>query len=252
MSGELKKMKIKAVDEDGNVVVKDGKEMIYIALVNPDTYKITHQVVYNPACPPQGSSGQELQYSHTNPANLQFDFLFDSTGVIPKPLEGLAGALSGIPIAGAIAGALSGQPKYDILDEIEAFKKIVLNYDGDIHEPRTVQLLWGTLYFEAKLTSLDFNYKLFHPDGSPVRVIATANFRGTVEDDLRFVLENKHSPDVTHIRKVRQGDTLPLMAYRIYGNAAYYLEVAKVNKLVHFRNLTPGEEIYFPPLNKST
>lgn len=251
MSGELKKLKIKAVDEDGDIVVKEGKEMIYIALVNPDTYKITHQVVYNSGCPPQGSSGQELQYSHTNPANLQFDFLFDSTGVIPKPLEGLAGALSGIPIAGAIAGALSDQPKYDILDEIETFKKIVLNYDGDIHEPRKVQLVWGTLFFEARLTSLDFNYKLFNPDGSPVRVVATANFRGTVDDDLRFVLENKQSPDVTHIRKVKEGDTLPLMTYKIYGDASFYLEVARVNKLVNFRNLTPGDEIYFPPLNKS-
>lgn len=244
MPGELKKLKIKAFD-------KTGKELIYNALVNPETYKITHQVVYSPACPPPGSSGQDLQYAHTNPANLQFDFFFDSTGVIPKPLTGLAGALSGIPLVGAIAGALSDLPKYDILDEIEAFKNIVLNYDGDIHEPRSVQLIWGTLYFEARLTNLEFNYKLFSPDGVPVRVVATASFRGTVEDDLRLALENNQSPDVTHIRKVAEGDTLPLMAFKIYGDASYYLEVARVNKLVNFMNLVPGTEIFFPPVNKS-
>src|SRR4051812_9721586 len=129
MLGELKKMKIQAVDEKdiSKVLEKDGKQLIYFALVNPETYKITHQVVYNSSCPPQGTSAQDLQYSHTNPANLQFDFLFDSTGVIPKPLEGLLPkALSGIPIAGAIASALSDQPKYNIFDEIDAFKDIVL------------------------------------------------------------------------------------------------------------------------------
>lgn len=253
MPGELKKMKIQAVDENDISIVleKDGRKLIYFALVNPDTYKITHQVVYNSNCPPQGASGQDLQYSHTNPANLQFDFLFDSTGVIPKPLEGLAGALSGIPIAGAIASALSDLPKYNIFDEIDAFKDIVLTYAGDIHQPRRVLLVWGTLYFIARLTSLEFNYKLFNPDGTPIRVVATAAFAGTVEDRLRDALNKPSSPDLTHIRKVGEGDTLPLMAYRIYGDASYYLEVARVNKLVNFRNLKPGDEIFFPPINKS-
>src|SRR6185503_16100341 len=135
MPGELKKLKIKAKD-------KSGKELVYTALVNPETYVIKQKVNYNPAPPPQGNPGKNQQYNNTTPPDIQFDFIFDSTGVIPKPLEGLAGALSGVPIAGAIAAVFSGPPKYDILAEIEAFKNIVLTYDGDIHEPRDVQLLW--------------------------------------------------------------------------------------------------------------
>ena len=243
MPGDLKKMKIKAFDKNGN-------ELVYNALVNPETYTLKHEVVYNPSCPPPGNPGKDQQYSHTQPDNLQFDFLFDSTGVIPKPLEGIAGALSGIPIAGAVAGALSGAKKYDILEEIELFKSIVLNYDGDIHEPRTVQLLWGTLFFEGKLTSLQFNFKLFKPDGTPLRVVATAAFIGTIEDDLREAIKKSNSPDLTHIRIVKEGDTLPLMAYKIYGDPAYYLEVARVNKLTNFRNLKPGDKIFFPPVEK--
>jgi hypothetical protein len=244
MPGELKKLKIKAFD-------KSGKELAYTALVNPETYIIRNKVNYNPAPPPQGNPGKEQQYNNTSPPDIQFDFIFDSTGVIPKPLEGLAGALSGIPIAGAIAGALAGGPEYNILDEIEAFKNIVLTYDGDIHEPRTVQLLWGTLFFEGKLTSLQFNYKLFQPDGTPIRVVATAAFTGSIEDNLREALKKSNSPDLTHIRKVGEGDTLPLMTYKIYGDAAYYLEVARINKIINFRNLKPGTEIFFPPINKS-
>ena len=244
MPGELKKLKIKAKD-------KSGKELVYTALVNPETYVVKQKVNYNPAPPPQGNPGKNQQYNNTSPPDIQFDFIFDSTGVIPKPLEGVAGALSGIPIAGAIAAAISGPPKYDILAEIEAFKNIVLTYDGDIHEPRDVQLLWGTLSFVGKLTSLQFNYKLFQPDGTPVRAVATAAFTGTIDDNLREALKKSNSPDLTHIRKVAEGDTLSLMTHRIYGDASYYLEVARINKLVNFRNLTPGTEIFFPPINKS-
>jgi hypothetical protein len=244
MPGELKKLKIKAKNKAGTILE-------YAALVNPETYVIRHKVNYNPAPPPQNNPGKNLQYNNTAPPEIQFDFIFDSTGVIPKPLEGLAGALSGIPIAGAIAAAISGPPKYDIRAEIEAFKNIVLNYDGDIHEPREVLLLWGTLAFLGKLTSLQFNHKLFQPDGTPIRVIATGVFSETINDALREALKKSNSPDLTHIRKVAEGDTLSLMTHKIYGDASYYLEVARVNKLVNFRNLKPGTEIFFPPINKS-
>jgi hypothetical protein len=244
MPGELKKMKIKAKD-------KSGRELVYMALVNPETYVVRQKVIYNPSPPPQGNPGKNQQYNNTTPPDIQFDLIFDSTGVIPKPLDGLAGALSGIPIAGAIAAAVAGAPKYDILAEIEAFKNIVLTYDGDIHEPRDIQILWGTLSFVGKLTSLQINYKLFQPDGTPIRAVATAAFSGSIEDNLREALKKSNSPDLTHIRKVAKGDTLSLMTHKIYGDASYYMEVARINKLVNFRNLTPGTEIFFPPINKS-
>ena len=92
---------------------------------------------------------------------------------------------------------------------------------------------------------------MFNPDGTPVRVIATAAFVGSIEDNLREAIKRSNSPDLTHIRKVSEGDTLPLMTFKIYGNSAYYLEVARINKLVNFRNLVPGTDIFFPPINKS-
>ena len=41
------------------------------------------------------------------------------------------------------------------------------------------------------------------------------------------------------------------MAFRIYGDASLYLEVARVNKLNDFRNIKAGDRISFPPLKKS-
>jgi nucleoid-associated protein YgaU len=56
------------------------------------------------------------------------------------------------------------------------------------------------------------------------------------------------SPDLSHVVQVRQGDTLPLLCHRIYGDSRYYLKVAQFNGLQQFRSLPPGLRLHFPPL----
>lgn len=246
MSGELKKMMIVGYTDD-TYAAKAGS---YTAQINPETYVYTYQIAYNKTRTP-GTSASALRFNRIEPHELQFDFLFDGTGVIPKPLTGIAGALSGIPIAGAVASALSGGNKpVDVVLEIENFRKVAIDYSGDIHRPRHVKLYWGTLLFKGCLTSLSITYKLFKPDGTPLRAVAKAQFLGHVDDTIRVAIQNDQSPDLTHVRTVKEGDTLPLMTYQIYGDSVYYLEVARVNNLTNFRSLTPGDKIYFPPIQK--
>ena len=49
---------------------------------------------------------------------------------------------------------------------------------------------------------------------------------------------------------MKSGDTLPLLSKAMYGSSQYYLRVAQINNLDDFRNLTPGQAIIFPPLEK--
>jgi nucleoid-associated protein YgaU len=98
---------------------------------------------------------------------------------------------------------------------------------------------------------MNITFKLFKPDGTPLRAVAKAKFKGFVEDNLRIAKENNNSPDLTHVRIVKEGDTLPLMTFRIYGDSEYYLEIAKVNKLPNFRKLKAGQKIIFPPIRIS-
>jgi nucleoid-associated protein YgaU len=56
------------------------------------------------------------------------------------------------------------------------------------------------------------------------------------------------SPDLTHIRTVKVGDTLPAMCQAIYKDSSYYIKVARFNNLINFRKLEPGTEITFPPV----
>ena len=138
-----------------------------------------------------------------------------------------------------------------IISDIEKFKKIVLNYNGEKHKPNYLIISWGSLLFKGSLKDMEITYKLFKPDGTPIRANVRATFKGFVEDNLRVARENNNSPDLTHIRVVNEGDTLPLMTFRIYGDSKYYLEVAKANKLINFRKLTPGQQIFFPPIEKA-
>lgn len=227
MSGELTKLKIKGYkDERFSQEIADGE---FNTLMNPETYRIRYEVSQNQN-QAQGTSSTAPRFNKTLPEDLRLDFIFDRSGVI----KGFA-----------------DENGVGIIDDIEKFKKIVLDYNGDQHKPNYLVISWGSLLFKGSLQDMEITYKLFKPDGTPIRANIHATFKGFIEDNLRVARENNNSPDLTHIRVVGEGDTLPLMTFRIYGDSKYYLEVAKANKLVNFRKLTPGQQIFFPPIEKA-
>jgi len=226
MSGELTKLKIKGFkDERFRQEIADGE---FNTLLNPETYQVRYQISQNDQ-QAQGTSAAAPRFSKTLPEDLQLDFIFDRSGVI-KGYEDLLGE--------------------GIIGDVDKFKRIVLDYNGDQHKPNYLIISWGSLLFKGSLKDMDITYKLFKPDGTPIRATIHATFKGFIEDSLRVARENNNSPDLTHIRMVNEGDTLPLMTFRIYGNSKFYLEVAKANKLVNFRKLVPGQQIFFPPIEK--
>jgi nucleoid-associated protein YgaU len=196
-------------------------------MVNPESYSQKINVNYAEKQAP-GTTGMLPQFSKIEPQKLNFDLLFDSTGVI----NGIKNDANGVDA------------------ELEKFKKIVLEYKGDKHRPRFLSIFWGTLKFDCCLENLDITYKLFRSDGLPLRAVAKAGFIGAMDDTKRVAKENASSPDLTHVRMVNDGDTLPLMAFRIYGDPKYYIEVAKANGLNDYRNLVTGQKIKFPPITR--
>jgi len=225
-TGELKKLKVTGYKDDKfSQKVGDGE---FSTLLNPEKYIFKYKVEYTEA-QGQGTSATQPKFVRTPPEDLDLEFLFDRTGVI-KGQDDLSGD--------------------GIIEDIEKFKKIVFNYSGDEHKPNYVMIGWGTLLFKGTLLEMSIEFKLFGADGTPLRAVAKAKFKGSVEDDLRVAKENNNSPDLTHIRSVMDGDTLPLMTFKIYGDSKYYLEVAKANNLRNFRKLETGQKILFPPIEK--
>jgi hypothetical protein len=235
MSGELIKLRIKAYsDEQFSEEVADGE---FKTLLNPESYKFNYKIEQNDDQAP-GTSGAAPRFNKALPEDLRLEFVFDRTGVVADYSQPGGG------------GNFSDEGN-GVIDDIDHFKNVVFNYNGDEHRPNYLMIAWGALLFKGTLSEMDITFKLFKPDGTPLRAVANATFKGFVEDNLRVAMENNSSPDLTHVREVKDGDTLPLMTHRIYGDSRYYLEVAKANRITNFRKLKVGQRIFFPPLQKS-
>lgn len=223
--GKLEKLRIVAYkDSKFSDEVENGE---FITLLNPEKYKFQYRVEQNED-QASGTSSAPIRFNKILPQTLEFDFLFDRTGVI-----------AGYEVT-----------EDGIINDIDHFKKVVYDYNGEKHKPNYLMITWGSLLFKGYLKEMDIEYKLFRPDGTPIRALATTKIGEFVEEELRTAQENNQSPDMSHYRTVKEGDTLPLMTYRIYGDSKYYLEVAKANGLTNFRKLKTGAELIFPPLQK--
>ena len=126
-----------------------------------------------------------------------------------------------------------------------------MDYDGNSHQPRFFKFAWGSDLFKGSCSALNINFKLFNPDGTPIRAICKVTLKQATDEELRVIEQNDRSPDLTHYRTVQKGDTLPLMCHKIYGNSSYYIQVAMVNRLQNFRSLEVGSNIFFPPIDKT-
>lgn len=247
--GELQKMLILAF-ADSETTEKGGQKEAnepFEVLINPETYTVDYKFNYANSDQGHGTSGKQLKYLNTEPIEMSFEFLFDGTGIIDGEWRTKQGDP---PVIENKDGVISIQDS--IVDRIRKFKRVLLEYKGDSHEPRHLKLVWGDGFiFTGRVTEVSINYKLFKPDGTPIRAIAKIKIKSSVEETKRALQEDRKSADLTHQRKAKAGDTLPLMCHRIYGDPKYYFDVARENGLSNFRSLKPGTNLIFPPLQKT-
>ena len=237
MKGELSKLKITAYSDPKFKNKVAGGE--FRTLLNPEKYSYKYKIKHNRR-QASGTSSSAPKFNKILPEGFELDFIFDRTGVIVD---------YGLPSKDGKETVFADKGS-GITEDIEKFKKVVFKYNGDHHRPNYLVISWGSLLFKGTLEEMDLTFKLFRSDGTPLRALVHTKFKGFIEDKLRAAKEKNTSPDLTHVRFVEEGDTLPLMAYRIYGDPMYYLEVAKVNNLMNFRKLKVGQKIYFPPIKK--
>ena len=226
LSAKLEKLTVFAYQKS-NFTGEVGSYSVYI---NPEKYSHSYQICWNDV-QAQGSSGGSPNFNKIPSDKVSFELVFDGTGVVPTAIPGV------LPFT-----------EDGVAQQVEAFKKLVFNYQGNIHSPNFLKLSWGTLLFKCRLKSLEVSYTLFKPDGTPLRARANATFIG-YNDEVELALRaRKSSPDLSHLVTVRAGDTLPLLCDRIYGDSRYYVQVARANGLAGFRGLEAGTRLLFPPL----
>ncbi|NER52232.1 MAG: LysM peptidoglycan-binding domain-containing protein, partial [Symploca sp. SIO1A3] len=212
--------KLGIVLEKLTITIEKGEKESFEVLFNPESYSLEYKNQYSKY---QGihTTGKQRNYIRSLPEGLALKLILDGTGFFG-----------------------------DVYQQVQRFLKVAYFMNGEEHEPNPLKIVWGDLIFKGYLETAKVNYTLFNRKGQPLRAELDVNFIGTIEDSKRVKKENKSSPDLTHIREVKNGDTLPLMAQEVYKDSAYYIQLARANNLNNLRKLKPGTTINLPPIKK--
>lgn len=207
--------------------------------VNPETYSKNFRIETDNRRG-QGNHGTDPRYISAPPEELRLDFIFDGTRTIENYRYNYP------------PNKAPNKSDESVKRQLELFLEVVYHIEGTTHRPNFLKVHWGKyLVFPCILSSLDINYQLFEPGGDPLRIKLSATFLNYQAQEERNNRQRQNSPDLTHLRQTVAGDRLDLMTHGIYNDTKYLLQIAKVNKLTSLRNLKAGQELRFPPIDKT-
>jgi LysM repeat protein len=193
------------------------------AYVNPSEITYSYEGEYA-AQSGVGTTSSRMEFKRMKPGDLSLSFFIDGTGANGREVH--------------------------VQEEIAKFQAVA-GYSGQIHRPHYLEVAYGKVPpRRCVLKSASIAYKLFRSDGIPLRAVISATFTENSDDTTRVATAQDKSADLTHVRLVKAGDTLPGLCETIYGEPRMYLEVARANGLDNFRALPAGLRLRFPPLEK--
>ncbi len=216
--GPLTKLVIHSYEK--NDFIKEDEDLKFTTPINPETFTKTSHVELE-VSRAHGQPGTNPKYKSTKPEELKIEFILDGTNTLE--------------------GYVDKYNQLEVFEQIEAFTKCVYNYEGKIHRPRFLIVKWGAkMKFPCVLSNLDVSYTKL-----------TATFIKYETPEAIVAAERMSSPDLTHVRTIKQGDRLDLVTYNIYNDSNFFLQVGRANGLSSIRKLSPGLDLYFPPINKN-
>jgi hypothetical protein len=217
--GGITKLTIEAFTDA--VCTKPAGDDAIVVLINPESYSQSWAILYteNDAA---GSHGEKVA-EREKPGCLSLALVFDGTGAVP------------------------GMPKKSVSVQIKELRRIGMTLKN--RRTNYLVLSWGTLRFKCRLKSLDVNYTLFNPDGTPLRAKVDAKFE-SVHATAPAGAAGPAPADAGSYVAVGPGDDLGAMCAEIYGDPAMLVDVAAANGLDSFRALGTQDVLYFPPASE--
>jgi nucleoid-associated protein YgaU len=199
------------------------------AAFNPTEYSVERETSFAEVAIP-GLDAPVLQYVRGNGDKTNVEMFFDITDLM---------------IDGQVSDGSSVYSTY-----ISVLELLMLQ-DPTLHAPPRVQLTWGSMIIQSSCvaTSLAVTYTLFDVSGTPVRATAKLTFRQADDAAAQLAAAGLQSPDKTNAVTVREGDTLPAIAYREYGDATQWRAIATANDLANPLDLTPGTSLVVPRIS---
>lgn len=215
------KVTIMPVKKYAPVPVTNGEP--FVAMFNPEQWSEKEQFIYRSE-QAKGDKEAIQKFDHIRSPELTFEILIDGTGA-------------------------SGGVKKEVTKEIQRLRQTV-GFNGGEHRPHKLFIIWGHFIFQGILDSMEVNYTLFRPNGTPLRAKIQLKFVKDTDQLTKVMEENRQSADLTHTRTIREGERLDHITHAIYQSPRFMLEVAKANGLTTFRQDLTGMSIDLPPVEK--
>lgn len=215
-SGQLTKAEIENLDNHDKIV----------CMFNPKEYTLSRSNNWKDKTS-KGRDVPELEFGGGTPGNLTLQLLFDTYGT--------PGDVSTDTVL-----------LWNMMKIVQKRK----NPATKIGEPPHCQFKWGTVWtFEAVIVSISQKYTLFAADGTPKRAILDVTFKQIADED-KYPPQNPTSGGNPgeHVRMIREGETLPYIAYEEYGDSTVWRHLADTNSIRDPRRLRPGDVLLITPL----
>lgn len=199
----------------------EGKEPIECAF-NPQSYTVTKTNVWN-FKPTTGVDRPDGEFGGGLPQRTALSLLLDVSLLGPdESIKDAADKLFKMMEAGGGGGGGSAPPK--------------------------VTFRWGSVNLPQSVpVSLTVQYILFHPNGEPIRA--------TVDLELAQAVDAVEGQNPTtraiggrRVHRVRDGDSLPSIAYDVYGDPTRWRAIAQANDIDDPLRLPRGAELAIPGL----
>ena len=123
--------------------------------------------------------------------------------------------------------------------------------------PPFVTFMWGSEQtFQSVCTQLTVAYKLFRPNGDPIRADVKMTLKQAVEASTALSNGSNQARNPTTranaghgVHTVKDGDSLPSIAYQAYGDATVWRAIADANGIENPIHLRRGRSLSLPKLD---
>lgn len=199
-------------------------------LFNPKDYSVTKSNGWDSKAK-KGATGEPPQFTGGQPREMTLQLLFDTTLLTPpvsvKEITDKLFAAMDATVGGAAGGSAK---KND-------------------NRPPTIKFEFGPFSFLGVAKSLTVQYLLFKPTGEPLRAdVKLALMQWVPPKKGQNPTTRSTSALSAHV--VRDGDSLPSIAYEAYGDATMWRAIAEDNGIDNPLRLTRGRTLRVPELDR--
>jgi hypothetical protein len=213
------------------LVRRDDSSSVVPFLFNPAEFTVERTNQFSEVNIP-GLGSSIFQFVKGNARTVSMDLFFDTyeDKIDVRTYTDL--------ITGWDAGAMfSDMPGFGLMD-----------IDSDLHAPPICLFIWGAFVFPCLIERVSKRFTMFLSEGIPVRATLSVSLKECKEYEAQLKEISRQSVDRTKTWRVKESDSLWLIAAKEYGNPDLWRPIAAANSIANPRILKSGEELIIPPL----